>query len=290
MLNFIANPAAGAEKGKKILKTISSLRKILNEKNVEYVFHYTEKKGHATTITKDLIAKGVDNVIVVGGDGTLHEVINGFSDFDRVSLGIIPCGTGNDFASALNLPSNPEEALELILHNEPKYTDFMQMPTVRGLNIIGAGIDVDVLRRYNKLKRKTKLGYTTSLVKSLLNFKYIQFDAITPEEKCNYNSFIACIANGYRYGGGIEICPSADPTDNSLDFVAVLAMPKIKLISAFLKLKKGKADKIKGFVHKPCTEIKIDLPKPYTVNVDGELYEDIPFEIKIVSNTLKVFR
>lgn len=290
MLDLIVNPIAGGKKGKKMRKALSLIQQKLNEYQIDFHMHFSEKKGHATAITKELIEKGSTNIIAVGGDGTLHEVINGFSNFDKVNLGIIPCGTGNDFASAINLPLDPEKAIDLIINNEPKYTDFMQMPTVRGLNIIGMGIDVDVLRKYESLKRKTKFGYTRALISTLFKFKPTNFNADFNGENRPYNSFVACIANGYRYGGGLQVCPVASPTDGVLDFVAVTGMNKIKLIGAFIKLKKGKVLTLKQAIHEKMENIKITTDLPYTVNVDGELYENIPFEVKIVKNTLKIYR
>ena len=149
MLDFIVNPIAGGKHGKKTRKTVALIENLLKQKNVEYCLHITNHKMHALSLTKTLIERGATDIIVVGGDGTLHEVINGFSNFENVNLGLIPCGTGNDFASALNIPLNPEKALEIILTSQPKYVDFMQMPTVRVINIIGAGIVVDVLKRYS---------------------------------------------------------------------------------------------------------------------------------------------
>lgn len=290
MLDFIVNPKAGGADGKKIKKAIPKLEERLVEKGVEYVIHMTKTPHHATQLTKSLIEGGATDIIVVGGDGTLHEVINGFDNFDKVNMGIIPCGTGNDFASALNLPLDPVKALDVIIDGSPKFTDFMQMPTVRGLNIIGMGIDVDVLKRYSALKKKTKFKYTWCLIKTLFNFKYSNFKANVDGEEKDYRSFIACIANGNVYGGGIPICPVASPVDNKLNFLAVTEIPKLKLIGAFLKLKKGKIMSFKETLHKTAESVIITTDTPYTVNVDGELYDNIPFEVKIVSNTLKVYR
>ena len=106
----------------------------------------------------------------------------------------------------------------------------------------------------------------------------------------NYRSIIAAVANGHRYGGGIEICPPAKPTDGKLDFVAMREMKKLKLIGAFMKLKKGKVLTLPQAVHFNATELKITPKSDYTVNVDGQLYENIPFEVKIVSNVLRMYR
>ena len=290
MLDFIVNPSAGGKDGKKIKRALPKIEKHLAANNIPYVVHMTKNPKQATMLTDFLIKNGATDIIVVGGDGTLHEVLNGFSNFENVNLGIIPCGTGNDFISALKLPLDPIKALNIILNGEAKYTDFMQMPTVRGFNIIGMGIDVDVLKRYSRLKKKTKFKYTLCLIKALCHFKCISFDAEIDGKKSTYNSFMACIANGYRYGGGIPICPVADPTDKQLDFVAIKNMSKLKLIKAFVSLKKGNVLKAPETTHINMQKVKIFPNGHYTVNVDGELYDDIPFEVEIVSDTLKIYR
>lgn len=290
MLDFIVNPAAGGQNGSKIKKVLALLQERLKKRNVKYVIHLTDAPHHATELTRQLIQNGATDIIAVGGDGTLHEVINGFDNFENVNMGIIPCGTGNDFATALNLPLDPVKALDLILDGTPKYTDFMQMPGVRGLNIIGMGIDVDVLKRYRALKKKTKFGYTKCLIKTLFKFEYSNFDAVINGEKTHYRSFVACVANGSMYGGGIPVCPIANPTDKSLDFVAVREICKLGIIGAFIKLKKGKILTLKQAHHEKMQSIKILTDKPVTINVDGELYDGIPFEVSIISDKLKVYR
>ena len=290
MLNIIVNPIAGGKRGKKIQKALEKVIARLEERNVEYTVYQSQYKGNATEITTDLIEKGVTNVVIMGGDGSLHEVLNGFSNFENVTLGLIPCGTGNDFASALNIPLDPIKAIDLIIDGEAKYTDFMQLPTVRGMNIVGMGIDVDVLVKYSKLKRKNKLGYTMCLIRTLLKFDYTDFTAEINGEKKDYTSFIACIANGNVYGGGIPICPIADPTDNQLDFLIVNKIAKCKILGALIKLLKGKIMSLPQTEHTKCDKIKITPKAPYIVNVDGELYPDIPFEVEIVKNKLKMFR
>ena len=291
MLDFIINPLAGGKHGKKIKRTLPVIEAELKARGVEYAFHFTSKPRHATEIAETLCKNGAAAIVVVGGDGTLHEVINGFCNFENTALGLIPCGTGNDFAHAVRIPEDPLKALEIVLNKKPLCTDFMQMPTVRGINIIGMGIDVQVLKLYENSTKKTKATYTSCLVKSLIRYGTTEFGVKrqdgTEEE---YSSFIACVANGYRYGGGIEICPGARADDKKLEFVAVRGMNKLKLISTFLKLKKGKIFSVKEAVHYDLTKIDI-LPKgDYTVQVDGQLYENVPFSVEIVSDKLRMFR
>ncbi|MBQ9513622.1 MAG: diacylglycerol kinase family lipid kinase [Clostridia bacterium] len=290
MLDFIINPIAGDKTGKKMKNKLVVIENYLKSKNADYRFHFTERFKHATEITKTLIENGAEKIIVAGGDGTLHDVINGFSDFDKTVLGLLPCGTGNDFAAAIGMPNDVEKALDVILTAEPKFTDFMQMPSVRGINIIGAGIDVDVLKRYNALKKKTKIGYAKCLFKTLHDFKYTDFYVNVNGEEKKYTSFIVCIANGFRYGGGIAICPPAVAFDNQLDFLTVKKMNKLKLIASFNKLKAGKVLSFPETEHTVMQSVSIKTDYPITVNVDGELYDGIPFNVEIVKNTLRMLR
>lgn len=291
MLNLLVNPIAGGKQGKKMRKNLAAIEHRLKTANVPYTVFKTSARGEATALTRKIIADGGDNVIVVGGDGTLHEAINGFSDFDRVTLGVIPCGTGNDFAAALKIPEDPVKATDIIIKGNASYVDFMQMPTVRGLNIIGMGVDVEVLKLYAASKKKNKLTYTKCLLKALISYKCIQFDySLDGNEKTRCTSFMACVANGHRYGGGIPICPIADPADGKLDFVTVSGMGKLKTAAAVVKLKTGKVLTVKEASHFNMKNVSVfPLTEHYTVNVDGELYEDIPFDVKIVSGVLKVF-
>ncbi len=290
MLDLILNPTAGGHSGEKILKALFEIETHLKERDVPYNVHYATVKGQTTELTKKLISDGATDLVIMGGDGTLHAAINGFHDFDKVNMGIIPCGTGNDFAYALGIPKDPVKAIDLIIDGAPKYTDFMQMPTVRGLNVIGMGIDVEVLKRYERLKNKTKWGYTKCLIKTMFKYKAFDFIADINQDRKDYNSFIAAVANGCVFGGGIPVCPVAKVDDGKLDFVAVKGMNKLSLINAFIQLKKGKVLQLKQAMHITTDCVKVDTKLPYTVNVDGELYDDIPFEVKIVSNTLKIYR
>jgi diacylglycerol kinase (ATP) len=166
----------------------------------------------------------------------------------------------------------------------------MQMPTVRGMNVIGTGLDVQVLKKYESLKKKTKFGYTKCLIKTLFNFDYADFKADLDGKEETHHSFIAAIANGQVFGGGLAISPNAHPADGKLNFVAVSEMKLFGIIKAFIKLKNGKLHTLKQTTTKTCESVDIITEKPCTVNVDGELYDGVPFSVKVVTNTLKMYR
>ena len=179
MIDIIVNPVAN---GKKALKCAAAAEKRLKERGAEYRIHYTNAPKHATEIAREL-SKTSDTIVALGGDGTINEVFNGI-DVDKVKLGLIPCGSGNDFVASANIPTDTEAAVDLILDGEAKPTDFMVCGGVRGLNIIGTGIDVDILKRCRKSKiLKGKLQYVFSLVISLIKFVFYKFYIITAEKE-----------------------------------------------------------------------------------------------------------
>ncbi len=292
-LDLIVNFNAGGMTGEKVKQSLPIIKEHLTDRGVRYEFHYVSAPHEAKDKTADLIKNGASIIVSVGGDGTLHEVVNGFTDFSKTALGVIPCGTGNDFASAIGISLDVKKALNTIIDGEPKFTDFIDVSGVRGINVVGMGIDVDVLSRYQKLKKRTKAGYTKCLVKTLIGYtkdKFLDFTITTSAEQIKSRAFIACVCNGYKFGGGIPICPPAVIDDGLLDFVTVKEMNRLKIISAFIKLKKGKVLDIKGATHKKVKSISIKTTRPTFINVDGELYYDIPFNATVVSNKLKMYR
>ena len=194
MINIIVNPKANGKKAAKIAKKVD---KYLTGKGVEHAFFYTDAPRHAIKLAEEL-SKTSDTIVALGGDGTINEVLNGL-DTEKVKFGIIPSGSGNDFIAAASIPQNPIEAVDLILSGEAKPTDYMVCGGVRGLNIIGTGIDVDILKRCKKSKiLRGKLQYVISLVISLIKFRFYKFYICKGEEK-------ACVGNGHRLGGGIRM-------------------------------------------------------------------------------------
>lgn len=288
MYNIIVNPLSGGGKKKKIVEKVE---KRLQESGKEYRFFETEKRGQAAFIAHELTSEGGCDLIVVGGDGTLHEALNGFADFENCNLGLVPAGTGNDFAAAAKIPADTDKALDLILHTSPKPTDFMQMEGVRGINVIGTGIDVEILKRCRASKwLRGKLQYVISLVISLFKYKNYKMRTVCNGTEKNYSALIACIGNGRQIGGGIRMCPEAVLDDGLLDFVVCNDVKKSHIPAAFIKLMKGKILQESFTDFTRCERVEVYPEQRLTVQVDGELYDDIPFKVEVVRNKLKMYR
>ena len=289
MYNIIVNPWSGEGKKKKLhARAIAHFQKLGQEVRVVA----SERPGQIKEIAHSLTREGKGDVVVIGGDGTLHDALNGFTNFDKCALGLIPAGTGNDFAAAANIPSEPEAAVELIVKGAPRYTEIMQLPGgVRGLNVAGTGIDVEILRRCRASKwLRGKLQYLISLIISLIKFKNYDLTVRVNGREVRYKTLIACVGNGFRFGGGIRMCPQAVLGDNLLDFVAVDNVKKSRILPAFIKLMQGRILEEKFSRFERCDHIEIFSERPLTVQVDGELYDDLPFVAGVVPDTLRMYR
>ena len=287
MLHFIINPKANRGK---IVKKVETVEKILKERKINYAFHYTTAPGVATQLAKEFSDKPNTTIVAIGGDGTINEVVNGLNT-ENVKFGIIPSGTGNDFVASAGIPTDPKEALELILKGETKPTDYMVCGGVRGLNVIGVGIDVDILKRCRKSKiLKGKLQYVVSLIVSLIKFKFYKFTVVKGNERTEREALIAAVGNGSQFGGGIRICPLAKIDDGKLDFVIAGKLKKIKIPPAFIKLMKGKILETDFTTLELCERVKIEFDSPVTIQIDGELYDGIDFDLSIVKGGINIFR
>ncbi len=287
MLDFIFNAKSGNGKGQKIMNFVKEKLEALN---IPFRSHVTEYKHHATEIAKNLSENGATDIIAIGGDGTISEVLNGI-DVDKVNMGIIPAGSGNDFIESAKIPMNTQKALDIILNETPKATDFLVCSGVRGINIIATGIDVEILERCNKYKfLKGKLQYLLSLIVSLFNFKFYNFDVLKNGERTDKTALIVACGNGKMFGGGIKICPEAEIDDGLMDFVICNQMHRAKIPIAFIKLMQGKilSQSFTEFTREEHVEVCFD--KKTTVNVDGELYPGLPFDVSVQKGKLKLYR
>ncbi len=286
MFYFIAKPLRG--RGAKLHRRIQER---MEREKLPYRFFVTSQKGEGRSIAAQLSENlsGEDAIVVVGGDGSLNDVLCGLKDPAACVLGLIPAGTGNDFAAAAGIPHGIK-ALDLILGSEPKDTDYLSFSNgLRSLNIAGVGIDVDILLRCEHMKHfHGKSKYFFALLTSLRKFHGLDV-RVTADGKSEEGRFlVASACNGQQYGGGIPICPTAQLGDGLLELVYV-ECPKHKL-GALIKLMRGKVLTLPITRHISCREAKLELRAPFTAQYDGELYEGDSFEVKLVHGGLKMFR
>lgn len=273
-------------------------KKSKNVENVKAVFERAGKKckvllasklGDSKRYAEEISSKPDCNTIVVmGGDGTLHEVLNGIKNFDNCYLGLIPVGTGNDFALSANIPKDVKRAAEIIAFRAPRKIDFIELSSgLRSINAVGMGIDVDVLKRTYASNRKGKSKYVRSLISSLLHFKSHNFTIRYDGKEEKHYGLIAAVGNGSYIGGGIKVFPDADLSDGYLDLFMVDYISKLKILGAFLKLMRGKINKIKGAKAVKVKQAEFENDEEnFTIQAEGELYENVPISARVAESKL----
>ena len=279
-------------KKKKNLKKFNKVIEIFDKANLSYTVHKTDRKGLASEICAEVTGGTGNSVIVMGGDGTLHDVLNGFKNFEGNFLGLIPLGTGNDFAASAGIPKDAKKAAEIIVANNPKPVDYIELSSgLRSMNAVGMGIDVDVLKQAYAGKNIKKSKYLRSLIICLARFKSYNFTVKYDGIESDHFGLIAAVGNGRQFGGGIKVFPEADISDGYMDLLIADFISKPKIIGAFIKLMRGKIGKIKQVTAVKTKAVEfIPHNENYTIQADGELYDNVPLVAKIVEGKLNFYR
>lgn len=288
MYHIIVNPQGG--KGKS-LKALTTVEEIFKNNNAQYVVHKTEYAGHATEIARELSKTPDTNIVVMGGDGSFHEVLCGIDNFDNVTLGLVACGSGNDFIKKSRHSTNVKEAVQTILNGKVGFVDYMELGKYRCLNVGGGGMDVDVLLKYANCKTlKGKAAYYYSLFYTLLHTRFhhlrITADGVTKDTSV----FMIGVGNGGFIGGGIPICPNAIVDDGLLNVGYVSEMKKSKIIFRLFKFLKGKHVGTDWGGEYTAKKVTIEALDDSRFELDGEIIEDTKLDIEVVHNKLKMFR
>lgn len=286
MLDLIIKP-----QNRKGQLTLKRVEKRLREANVSYEVHYTEGKGDAQRIARTLTENGRCDLVVIGGDGSLNDVLTGMKDPSKCRLGLIPSGTGNDFAVSAGIPSG-EAALGLILKGEPKPTDYIDFSDGRrSLNIAGMGIDVDILLRCEKMKGfHDKSKYFLSLLASLRKYEGVTLQIEADGKEFQEKVLIAALCNGRQLGGGIPMCPKADITDAKMDLVFISCPKRSQYLGALIKLMQGKVLTLPFAKHILCERAAVTPASPAVAQYDGELYQTASMQATLQKGGLLLYR
>ena len=280
LYTFIVNPTAGAGLA---LETEQLLRDALKDRGIEARFVRTEHPGHATRLARQAADEGAETVVSVGGDGTGLEIAQGLAG-TGAALGIIPAGTGNDLIKTLGIPKKPLEALEHMLSHPARPMD---MGTINGkpfLNVCGTGFDVAVLDQTERYKKRFHglLPYMLGLIRAIFGNKPIQVTIERENGETKTESILICtIANGRYIGGGIPVCPAADPGDGMLDLMTVDSVPRRQIPFYLPGLMRGKILGFKITHHELCKRVRIASPG-MRVQIDGEIVsmDEAVFEVR----------
>lgn len=272
----IANPNAGS--GEELAHLEAAVAKMAGAS-----LKLTEQAGDATRLAQEAVESGVDRVVAAGGDGTLNEVVNGLSaGFGRATLGLLPRGTGNDFARSIGIPSDLDAALAILAEGRERSVDVARS-VLNGqcrwfLNMAAGGFSGEVSERAGEAKEKWgPLAYMRAAVGALPELKgFLTRIVLNGGERLELDTYNVVVSNGRYVASGIPAAPQAVLDDGLLDVMISPAttLPQLAVLVPTVLLGRHVGNDLLLF--RKVTRIEIDSDPPMTFNVDGELVGEGP--------------
>lgn len=286
----LVNPRAGGVAGGSGLA--DTLARLQPARVVE-----TTGPGHARELAGRAHGDGIRRVVVVGGDGTLHEVVDALDPARDFALGIVPAGTGNDTARSLDIPLGYEEAVKLIAEGAARSTDLIGVEVdgqgERAINAACGGFGGAVNERMtDELKERWgPLAYIRTAVDALSDVPVyrvrLRVDGGEPEEVAVHS---LVVANGPYAARGVYVAPGAEPDDGLLAVHAVLEAPAVELMAMVPSVLRGEAPDSEHYRVWSGRHVEVDVDEPMDVSVDGELRTGSRFRYEVIHGGLDIHR
>ncbi|HZU18398.1 MAG TPA: diacylglycerol kinase family protein [Candidatus Dormibacteraeota bacterium] len=309
-LLVVVNPAAAAGRTGRAWPRIASR---LRAAGLEFDVAMTSCPGEATRLAREAVRAGRPIVAAAGGDGTVHEVVNGFFEGDeplptRTRLGVVPAGTGGDFRRTLEVPLEPEAAAAVLRAGRSRRIDVgrLRCAAPEGgvvlrhfVNVADAGIGGEVVARVNRagreggLLRRLPSGELTFLLASLLTllaWRNRPMRVVADGEARELIAQQVVVANGRYFGGGMKVAPLARPDDGLLDVVIAGDLSWWDNLRGLGRVRRGTHLDVPGpkILFTRARRVEVDSPEPVRVDADGEQPGSLPAVFEVVPGALEV--
>ena len=290
---LIVNPFSGKKQGLKILEKIQPY---FLRSDIEIEVIKTGYSGHAENIAKEFDITKYNGMVIIGGDGTFHEVINGIlnrGDQKKIPIGIIPAGSGNSFMQDLDLV-DPVKAVQLIISNQTRLIDVMRLQMgdeIRyGINLIGWGMVTDVGLTAENIRWIGPIRYTLAALFEIL-FKKSRKAILKIKDKIIDTKFMFIIGcNSIHVGKGMKMAPKAHIDDGLIDIVVVDdEISRMRLLSVLPKLYKGTHIFEPEVKYYQSDKFSISTEQIDIVNIDGEITGNTPIKVDVIPQTIEIF-
>lgn len=285
---FIVNPAAG--KGRH-LSYIRNIENFCSTKGLQYEIVITKKPKHAIDLARE--ATGTfSHIIAVGGDGTVNEVVNGVFGTHSV-LGVLPMGSGNDFAHQLGYGRSVEKNLAILAQGNTRLLDLAQVDNSSlMLNGFSVGFDSEVashFREYTKFVSGFP-AYLLSVFRTLPSYRSKSAQIILDNSHTIIAKiFLVAICNGTTYGGGFKVAPSAKMDDGVLTICLVKKINKIYALRKLPLFMRGRHTNLSEVETYTAKKVEISIEPDSVGQIDGEITQSSKsFSIKILPKSLSV--
>jgi len=284
---IISNPVSGKGKGTRILHEFIEYLTVVA---ADFVVYETHKAYDVEGVQHTINTTKPDVITIIGGDGTIQNVINAIPDFS-IPVQILPGGTGNDLANAYANGRNYRKAFDIVFSTKIRKLDMGVCNGNLFVNGLGIGFDGEIVKR---TQRKSTIilpavwKYHLAVIKGV--FSYHEFEAKLDVDEPKYPAkhLMIAVANGIEYGGGFRVAPDAKPDDGLLDVIAISNVPPVKRIFNLPKVKKGKHMELPYITNHRTSQIKITTEKVLPAHLDGEYFEAKDFELSIAKDKLQL--
>ncbi|ARI78886.1 diacylglycerol/lipid kinase family protein [Halobacillus mangrovi] len=284
----IVNPASGKEEA---LDYVEEIKSILDEKGYDVVISQTEKELDATRYCEDACKNEFDLVVSLGGDGTLHETINGMVDqAHRPLLGIVPLGTVNDFARALQLPLDPKKAVQSLRSDRSKKVDIGKFNDRYFVNIVAIGSIAEATYEVTA-EQKSKFGplaYVMEGFKTLSSKESYPLRIENEEKRWEGECFLFLAALTNSTGGFENLSPEAKVNDGLLHCYIIKNVSVIRLASIVTAILKGELKNQEDVEYFTARHLDIHSENELVTNVDGEEGDPLPVSIEVKPSHIDV--
>lgn len=247
--------------------------------------------GHTTQVVdrQDVAGAAVDGVVVVGGDGALHAVLDQLADTDLV-LGLVPAGTGNDTARSLGIPTTDvDAAVDLIIAGHVRTIDLARTDGAWVVTVVASGFDSKVNERANAMTWPSgNMRYNLAIVQELRSFQPLPFTLELDGRTIEREAMLVAVGNGPSFGGGIRICEGASLDDGLLDVVVINPVSKLTFLRVFPRLYRGTHVTLPQFERHRVREVTLTSPGIVAYG-DGERLGTLPMTTTVRPGALRVF-
>lgn len=289
---LILNPAAGSDQA---LASAALLNEKLSQRFGPIEIVLSVGSGDCEAAARRAVEDGCNVLFVGGGDGTLNEAVNGVASvaggLERITFGLIPLGTGNDFAQALGLPTDVEQAIEILTRAEIVAVDIGRLNTRHFVNISGGGFIAEVSEAVTPQMKSVagRLAYLIGGAQALLDFEPVgmTLHAEPGGEHIRTCVYAFAVCNSRMIGGGRLIAPHAIIDDGLLDLCIIDAMPTLEFVGLLRRVAEGNHVDDPRVRYLRAARAALDLDRPILVNTDGEVLEATRCEYDILPRAVR---
>jgi diacylglycerol kinase (ATP) len=289
----IANPHSGRGAG------LPGIERALRDAGLGYRIARTGGRGHATELAREALRGGARYLVAAGGDGTVHEVVNGMLGDDGrpvaadAVLGVVACGSGCDFVRSFGLPGDVAGAVRRLAGESVRRIDVGRLTCAPGVtryfaNIAEAGLGGSVVARTAGLPGFLGAArYLAGFWLTLPGFRPATVRLEADGQAYQWRAHNVVVANCRFYGGGMQISPASEPDDSALD-VLVMAGPKSEAFTTVPRVYRGTHLPHRNIATLRAGRVQVDADPPFDIEADGELLGTTPATFEVIAGAIRL--